>query len=485
MDQNTVRLKVANISDIGRNPARTKNEDSFGHYEGEFGDLFLICDGMGGHVAGDIASRIAVESVRQYFETNYIPGAEEDTIRQSIEFAQNKILEATRHDPSLSGMGTTLVLLLIKGGLYWHAHSGDSRLYLARDGSLNRLTKDHSEVQEMVDEGIISDEQAASHPLSNLVTRSLGHTNYEPDLSGSHKIKQDDVFLLCSDGLTAHLKDEELLLEIREEPAIACRNLVDMANQRGGEDNITLQIIHVRQSAPFTLAEQQDVPPKRSLKPSLAILATLLAFLVAAVWYSLSLSKMPPREEMDDFEAQTVSTSQEAAPGTRTPVSPDLMRKIDNRLVVREPLEAYLDFFETIRSDRLQADELKFILNPQGRQMVYIIPGHTIYLAYGQLQNPDVYGMKADEIQALIALALVASENASGLNEENWEEQLFAESTHTVSDQSYDKARELYRKYDPENANMLFAGDNRFGKFKPLIKLDDHNISIEIPKKPQ
>jgi serine/threonine protein phosphatase PrpC len=481
MDQSTVRLRVANITDIGKNPARTKNEDSFGYYEGEFGRLFLICDGMGGHVAGDVASRIAVESIRQYFETNYIPGAEEDTIRQSVEFAQNKILEATQHDPSLSGMGTTLVLLLIKGTQYWHAHSGDSRLYLSRGGSLNRLTKDHSQVQELVESGVISLEQTSSHPLRNIVTRSLGHTDYEPDLSGPHKLRQDDVFLLCSDGLTEHLKDEELLLQMEEEPSIACRNLVDLANGRGGSDNVTIQIVHVQQCTPFTLSQEVSTPPKKNFKPNLAILATILVFLGATLWYSLSLSRFPSGPPAPRQEAEAATEEEETPAREQLPLSPELERKIDNRLVIREPLQNYQDFFDTIRSDPRQAQQLKFMLNPRERQMVYVIPGKTIYLAYGQLQDNGLYGMRADEIQALIALALVASEKGSDLDEENWETQLFSAATQPVDDHSYARARELYEKYDARNAAVLFASDNRFGKFRPLIKMGNYNFSIDIP----
>lgn len=482
MEQSTVRLRVANITDIGRNPSRTKNEDAFGHYEGEFGNLFLICDGMGGHVAGEIASRIAVESVRQYFETNYIPGAEEDTIRQSVEFAQNKILEATRHDPSLSGMGTTLVLLLIKGTQFWQAHSGDSRLYLSRGGSLNQLTKDHSEVQDLVERGVITKEQAASHPLRNMVTKSLGHTNYEPELSGPHRVQQDDVFLLCSDGLTVYLNDEEILHQMEEEPSIACRNLVDQANARGGSDNITIQIAQVQQCSPFSLSEQVSLPRKKKFSPNLGILATFILFLGATIWYSLSMTKIPSKAPMQK-ESEAVATEEGTPSAEQIPISPELERRIDNRLVVREPLETYQDFFDTVRDDPRQARQLKFMLNPQGRQMVYVIPGQTIYLAYGQLQDNAVYAMKADEIQALIALALVASESGSALNEENWETGLFTESTEPVSDQMYARARELYRKYDTENATMLFASDNRFGMFRALAKMGDYNISIGIPDK--
>ncbi|MCB5247233.1 MAG: protein phosphatase 2C domain-containing protein, partial [Candidatus Cloacimonetes bacterium] len=161
MQKNTVRLRAANISDIGKNPARTKNEDYFGHFQGEFGDLFLVCDGMGGHEGGEVASRLAVESIRTYFETNYIPGEELAVIAQSIDFAQRKIIERIEQEPGLAGMGTTLVLLLIHGVSYYIAHSGDSRIYLSRDGALIQLTKDHSEVQMMVESGIITREQAA------------------------------------------------------------------------------------------------------------------------------------------------------------------------------------------------------------------------------------------------------------------------------------------------------------------------------------
>ncbi len=263
MQKNTVRLRSANISDIGRNPARTKNEDSFGHFEGEFGELFLVCDGMGGHEGGEVASRLAIESIRQYFETNYLPGEEQAVIAQSIEFAQQKITERVELEPELTGMGTTLVLLLINGVSYYIAHSGDSRIYLSRGGALIQLTKDHSEVQMMVESGIITQEQASTHPRRNFITKAVGHTSYAPDISGPHILKQDDVFLLCSDGLTEHVKDDELHQQMEEEPQIACQNLVEMANDRGGTDNITIQIVQVHNARPSRSARNCPPHPKK------------------------------------------------------------------------------------------------------------------------------------------------------------------------------------------------------------------------------
>ncbi|MBW6513657.1 MAG: Stp1/IreP family PP2C-type Ser/Thr phosphatase [Candidatus Syntrophosphaera sp.] len=485
MEQCTVRLRVANITDIGRNPARTKNEDFYGYYEGDYGHLFLVCDGMGGHEGGEIASRVAVESIRKYFETSYIPGEELKTISQSVEFAQGKILEAAQHDPDLADMGTTLVLMLIKGAQYWQAHVGDSRIYLSRGGALLQLTKDHSEVQMMLESGVITREQASTHPRRNFITKSLGHSSFEPDIAGPRVLQQDDVFLLCSDGLTQYIKDDELLQQMEEEPSIACHNLVDIANQRGGDDNITVQIVHVQQCTTFSLRQEVPAPPKKKFSPSLAMIATIVVFLGAVIWYSLSLTKVP---EQQATELQAPKPKKEKKRKASTRVMGDtqlqtLEQAIGQRLAARDADPAYQEYFAKIASHPGQAQNLKFITNPQGKQMAYILPRHTIYLAFNQLQDKGGYNMKADEIQALIALALVRSEVESGLEEENWQTELFAPGTAAVDEQTYNAARELYRKYDPENAAVLFASDRRFGKYRNLIKLGEYNLSLDMPRK--
>ena len=240
MANNSVRLRFTSLTVQGKNPAKVNNEDYSCHYQGKYGDLFLLCDGMGGEVGGEIASRMVVESIHEYFETHYIEGEENTTIAQSVEYAQYKLIEYTKLQPDMAGMGTTLVLLLIKDNKYYFANVGDSRIYLLRNGALMQLTTDHSEVQRMVEQGLITREEAAIHPLRNIITRALGSSNYKPDIAGPHHLQEGDVFLLCSDGLTEYVKDDEILQQLSEEPLIAAHNLIDLALHRGGLDDITV-----------------------------------------------------------------------------------------------------------------------------------------------------------------------------------------------------------------------------------------------------
>ncbi|MDD3142770.1 MAG: Stp1/IreP family PP2C-type Ser/Thr phosphatase [Candidatus Cloacimonetes bacterium] len=499
MQKNTVRLRNANISDIGRNPARTKNEDYFGHFQGEFGDLFLVCDGMGGHEGGEVASRLAVESIRKYFETNYIPGEELTVIAQGIDFAQQKINERVELEPELAGMGTTLVLLLIHGVSYYIAHCGDSRIYLSRGGSIIQLTKDHSEVQMMVESGIITQEQAATHPRRNFITKAIGHTSFAPDISGPHILQQDDVFLLCSDGLTEYVKDSELQQQMEEEPQIACQNLVEMANDRGGSDNITIQIVQVQQCSPFTLSEELPVPRKKKILPPLALIATLLVFLGAVFWYARSI-QVPPSPEVaaarDSLKAAKAEAKRLAKEekkrlkeeqknkGKETPE-----KAIDPKLVVDEATIAsrlgpyaaqnpYLEAFNAMSNKTAQAKNLQFIGKSEANQVIYIVPGQTIYLDYAKLAYQYVPNLKAEDITALMAIAVLRSSGKFNLAKEGWESKFIASGTSPVDDQTWSAARELYKKYDAANADQLFNKPERFARLRGRILLGPYGISL-------
>lgn len=483
MDKSTVRLKAANISDIGRNPARTKNEDYYGHYEGEYGNLFLVCDGMGGHEAGEVASRLAVESIKNYFSTNYLPGEEAAIIGQSIDFAQQKLLEAVQNAPDLSSMGTTLVLLLINGSNFWYAHSGDSRIYLSRGGSLIQLTRDHSEVQRMVDSGIITKEQAAEHPRRNFITKAIGHTDYQPEIEGPRILQQDDVFLLCTDGLTEYVKDDELLQQMEEEPSIACRNLVEMANDRGGSDNITIQIVRVLQCSPFTVNQAVPASPRKKILPPLGVIATLLVFIGAVIWYTKSMdvrstgvkpkteqkAKKPKKEKPGDKDKKS-----QAAPAQQ---SQEILKAIDAELGAKTEGPDYQTWKNIFAKLSGNKGTLKFIGNTKGDQVAYVLPGPTVYLAFYKLRDNPGYMKRQDQIDAFLALAVLKASQASALGAD-WKEKLFASGNGSLDDNSYNAAWELYKKYDPANADVVFGRKDVFAAFKPLIKIGSNNLSI-------
>jgi serine/threonine protein phosphatase PrpC len=250
-----MKLEVATITDTGQ--IRPNNEDAYGYFEpandterAEMGWLFVVADGMGGHRGGEIASDLAVRTIRDRYYAD--AGASRSAVLKSaVEEANRLILHESVADASLLGMGTTCTSMAIHNGFAYFVHVGDSRAYVLRQGELVQLTQDHSLVGEMVRSGILTEEDARNHPKRNVITRSLGvqptvvtDTPFTP-----FKLEKDDVFILCSDGLTSMLEDPEIEEILRsDDPAVTAVKLVATANERGGKDNITAVVVKVSES---------------------------------------------------------------------------------------------------------------------------------------------------------------------------------------------------------------------------------------------
>ncbi len=237
-----LKLNIGNYSDAGK--VRKINEDYFGSYSGSFGKLILVCDGMGGHKGGEIASRLAVETISNYFKKLSSSYNISEEINKSLVAANTSIILKAAEDPELTDMGSTVVLVLIKNGLAYYTSLGDSRIYKIRDGAIQQITKDNSLVQQMVDSNIITEDEAKDHPKKNVITKALGtNEELEPEIYEPIELQVSDKLILCSDGLTAHV-DEEEIFELSENnpPQEAAQKLVELANERGGTDNITFQM---------------------------------------------------------------------------------------------------------------------------------------------------------------------------------------------------------------------------------------------------
>lgn len=245
MADNT-RVEYGNRSDVGK--VRQANEDYFGTYKGDFGELFIVCDGMGGYKGGRVASTTAVEAIKKHFDSVKSSPDIRIELFNALKAADRDIVQKATEDIELGRMGSTAVVALVSGNRLFFAHIGDSRLYRVRDDEIERLTRDHSLVQEMVDKAIITEEQAEHHPQRNVILRSLGpNGNSEPQVDPRDEVLfKDDVLVLCSDGLTGHVEDREIRdIVLKYGPVEACEKLVALANDRGGKDNITVQVIRV------------------------------------------------------------------------------------------------------------------------------------------------------------------------------------------------------------------------------------------------
>ena len=237
-----MKASVGVNSDVGR--TREANEDAYLVRD----PLFVVADGMGGHVAGDVASRTAVDRLSEETDDGTPTSADLPAL---VRGANAAVFNKSRTQPELSGMGTTCTVLLLEGPSAHLAHVGDSRAYLFRDGRLGQVTEDHTLVQRMVKEGRLSQAEAHSHPQRNIITRVLG---VDADVSVdtySVEVAPGDRFLLCSDGLSSMLEDAEIEEALRRgAPAQETADeLVALANQAGGEDNITVLIVDIEGSS--------------------------------------------------------------------------------------------------------------------------------------------------------------------------------------------------------------------------------------------
>ena len=240
-------MKVFAKSDLGK--ARDMNEDFYYISANEESiKLYILADGMGGYNGGEIASKLATNSVKSYIQNNF-EKIEKDKesilklIKDSIEYANMVIYEKAKQIIELENMGTTLDICLIYNNKAFIGHIGDSRIYRIRKQFIRKLTRDHSYVEELVKDGTITKEEAQNHPKKNMLMKALGCTPFvEPDLMIRGFLKED-VLLMCSDGLTNMLTEEEIYKMVVTDFTNSSNNLVARANELGGYDNITVVII--------------------------------------------------------------------------------------------------------------------------------------------------------------------------------------------------------------------------------------------------
>ncbi|MCX6131175.1 MAG: Stp1/IreP family PP2C-type Ser/Thr phosphatase [Proteobacteria bacterium] len=247
------KVHAVGCTDIGR--VRSTNQDSM-LVDNETG-LYIVADGMGGHAGGEIASRICIEQVKvevaHRINAELVAQAKShpdqgilNTLASTINFASAKIYEHSLEDPSLRGMGTTASVVKIVDDYAYCAHVGDSRFYLVRGGFIYQLTFDHSLVNEQVRAGILTPEEAEVHHLKNVITRSVGYQEEEDVDTLAIHLERGDLLLLCSDGLHGKISDGELSQIASKRGTSSVLELVELANERGGEDNITLIMAEVR-----------------------------------------------------------------------------------------------------------------------------------------------------------------------------------------------------------------------------------------------
>jgi protein phosphatase len=249
------RLRSYGITDIGRR--RKHNEDAFGLDEAL--GVFVVADGLGGHAAGEVASNEAVEVIVNWIRREYDPlrrvattPGDEDALVDARRVVERAVMAATYHvfsiaeyDVDKAGMGTTTSVLAIAGRTAVTAQVGDSRIYLVRNGIATQLTDDHTLIAMQLRDGLITPEEAVTAPHRNVITRAVGSHEYVEVDTGAYPVAPGDRFLVCTDGLHGYLSDDEIVSYLADAPETAAKRLVELANQRGGRDNITAIVVNI------------------------------------------------------------------------------------------------------------------------------------------------------------------------------------------------------------------------------------------------
>lgn len=320
------RLRIEEHGLSHKGQVRQANEDNFGYAETDRGGIFVVCDGMGGHKGGARASAIATKSILEFLTQEPVQDPPH-AIAQAIQFANEQIYATAVNDPDLRGMGTTCVVAYAEDQVFWLGHVGDSRIYIYSEDKLHRLTRDHSFVQNLVDQGVINDEEAEQHPRKNELLKALGtRPSVEPEVTEQAICPAaGDVLLLCSDGLFGMTGDKALeeLLAAGKPMSETAQAMIDAANEAGGYDNITVYLVkvlesqhrvsrysaivplHLDSSLEETRAEEMEVPdsaqePHRPWKKLVIGGVGVLALLALLAYFFLP-GSVPPKEEVERY----------------------------------------------------------------------------------------------------------------------------------------------------------------------------------------
>ncbi len=278
MSENYNYCHIVGKTDVGRK--RAVNEDNMFNTVTQNGLVSVVCDGMGGHVGGATASKIAVSTIIDNLNNVYYDDPR-IAIGESIDKANKAIIQKTMEQPELAGMGSTCVLLLVRSGKVYIGHVGDSRIYLVRSKRIIQLTKDHSYVQMLVDHGEITKEQAEHHPRKNEITNALGIPNMSPATVAEDAIipEAGDCFILCSDGLSGMVSDDKICKIISRQSEMNAQERIDklvaLANENGGVDNITVQLVEFSVS-PNTLSDEKKFPSWAKIICAVLIVTALI-----------------------------------------------------------------------------------------------------------------------------------------------------------------------------------------------------------------
>jgi len=282
-----VGMRTASQSDVGR--ARHENQDAHGEFQSRTGErLLVVADGMGGHVGGATASRICVETLgAALVDTDDAPDVR---LRRGLALANERIRETAERQPELAGMGTTAVALLFGADARaWLGWVGDSRAYRWRAGELEALSSDHSVVAEWVRAGILRADEADKHPRRNELLRALGANEQLESEVTELEVRAGDRFLLCTDGLSAVVPGAEIAAVVGfEEPELAAKKLVAMANERGGPDNVTVVIALLSAETEPAVVAARRAAPRHALRALFAVVGAVALGLLGAIFYGLT-----------------------------------------------------------------------------------------------------------------------------------------------------------------------------------------------------
>ena len=298
-----LKLSIGNHTDKGM--VRKVNQDSFGSAKSGWGKLYVVADGMGGHKGGETASKMAVDYICNKFKKEKIDNPL-NFLNDAIIEANSIVIKKAKEEKELEGMGSTVVAVIISNSNAHIAHVGDSRCYIFRQQTPYQLTKDHSVVQRMVDEGVISIDEMETHPRKNEILQAVGIGDVKPSLR-SESLFKNDILLLCSDGLSGEVSAKEMWSEVKKGDLMsASKNLVAMANERGGPDNSTVILIKVDSGSkpskdaipapimqPKPMEQTTETKSKPSPKFQLVAMGLVAVIVIALASYKFFNSKKP------------------------------------------------------------------------------------------------------------------------------------------------------------------------------------------------